>query len=85
MSDVVKFYLTPALAFMLVSSPKTYETTRSVLGSWVATQDGVPKTAGLILHAIVFILVVSLLMRLFRRVSFSRHGAGGHGTEMAAR
>ena len=69
MSDVVKFYLTPALAFFLVANPKPYELTRSVLGSWVATQDGVAKTGGLILHAFVFILLASLLMRLLGGVS----------------
>lgn len=66
----VKYQLTPALAFILVSAPQTYELTRSVLGSWVATQDGLPKLGGLVLHAIVFVFVVSLLMTLLRRVSF---------------
>ena len=66
----VKFTLTPALAYILVAHPKTYELTRSVLGSWVATQDGVAKTGGLVLHAIVFVLLVSLLMRLLRNVSY---------------
>ena len=74
MSDFVKFYLTPILAFVLVANPKTYEMTRSVLGSWVASQDGLAKTGGLILHAIVFILLVSLLMRLLGGVSYARHG-----------
>jgi hypothetical protein len=75
----VKYQLTPALAFMAVSSPQAYELTRKVLGSWVATQDGVPKLAGLILHAIVFILLASLLMRT---VSNMRHVNRGHGTSM---
>jgi hypothetical protein len=69
MSDVVKFYLSPALAYILVAHPKTYELTRGIAGSWVATQDGLAKTGGLVLHAIVFILLVSLLMRLFGGVS----------------
>ena len=74
MSDFVKFYLTPTLAFVLVANPKTYELTRSVLGNWVASQDGLAKTGGLILHAIVFILLVSLLMRVFGSVSYARYG-----------
>jgi hypothetical protein len=74
MSGFVKFQLTPALAFMLVSSPQMYELTRSVLGSWVATQDGLPKMGGLVLHAIVFILLVSLLMTLFKSVSYKKLG-----------
>lgn len=72
MSGLIKFQLLPALAFALVSAPQTYELTRSLLGSWVATQDGLPKMGGLILHAIVFVLVVSILMTLFRRVSYEK-------------
>ena len=68
----VKFYITPAIAYFLVANPKTYELTRSVLGSWVSTQDGVAKTGGLILHAVVFILLTILLMRLFRNVSYDK-------------
>jgi hypothetical protein len=69
MSDFVKYSLTPALAYILVAHPMTYELTRSVLGSWVASQDGLAKMGGLVLHAIVFVLLVSLLMRLFGGVS----------------
>lgn len=72
MSGLVKFQLLPALAFILVSRPETYELTRGFLGSWVATQDGLPKMGGLVLHAIVFLVLVNLLMTLFRRVSFEK-------------
>lgn len=72
MSDFVKFTLTPALAFMLISSPQMYELTRGILGSWVATQDGLPKMGGLVLHAVVFILVVTLLMKLFSAKSYAQ-------------
>ena len=72
MTDFVKFSLTPALAYILVAHPKTYELTRRVAGSWVATQDGLPKMGGLVLHAIVFLVLVNLLMTLFRRVSFEK-------------
>lgn len=74
MSDFIKFQLTPGLAFMLVSSPQMYELTRGVFGGWVATQDGLPKMGGLVLHAIVFILLVSLLMTLFQKVSYKKNG-----------
>jgi len=43
----------------------TYQATSKVFGSWVATQDGLAKTGGLILHAIVFILLAALAMRYF--------------------
>ena len=78
MPGIVKFYLTPALAFFLVANPKTYEMTRGVFGSWVATQDGCAKTGGLILHAAVFILLASLLMRLFGNVSYAKHHNAEH-------
>jgi hypothetical protein len=50
---------------MLVASPAAYKTVRSVAGNWVATPEGTAKLGGLVLHAIVFILLVGLLMRLF--------------------
>ena len=61
----LQFYILPALAFMIVASPSTYQVVRSVAGNWVATPDGTAKLGGLFLHAIVFILLVTLLMRLF--------------------
>lgn len=64
--------LLKALAFIAVSHPATYRTTRSVIGSWVATQEGLPKMGGLVLHAIVFLLVLNLLYMLMRRASYSR-------------
>ena len=57
--------LLPLVAFMLVSHPETYKLVRSVAGAWVATPEGLPKLGGLVLHAVVFVLLVSFLMRLF--------------------
>jgi high-affinity K+ transport system ATPase subunit B len=65
MSDVAKFYIVPAVLYAVVASPATYQTTRNVLGSWVATSEGTAKLGGLILHALVFILLASLAMRYF--------------------
>ena len=65
MSDAAKFYIVPAVLYALVASPMTYQKTRDVFGSWVATQDGLAKTGGLILHALVFILLATLAMRYF--------------------
>lgn len=64
--------LLKALAFIAVSHPATYQVTRGLLGSWVATQEGLPKMGGLVLHAIVFLLVLNLLYMLMRRASYSR-------------
>lgn len=52
------------LAFLLVANPATYRTTRSVLGNWVASQDGLAKLGGLVLHALVLLAVLMLLKRL---------------------
>lgn len=65
MSNAVKFYIVPAVLYAVVASPATYQTTRNVLGSWVATSEGTAKLGGLILHALVFILLASLAMRYF--------------------
>jgi hypothetical protein len=65
MSDAAKFYIVPAVLYALVASPATYQATRKVFGSWVATYEGTAKIGGLILHAIVFILLATLAMRYF--------------------
>ena len=65
MSDVAKFYIVPAVLYALVANPATYQATRKVFGSWVATYEGTAKFGGLILHAIVFILLATLAMRYF--------------------
>jgi hypothetical protein len=64
--------LAKLLAFIAVSHPATYRTTRDILGSWVATQEGLPKTAGLLLHAVVFLLVLRLIYMLLARISYSK-------------
>jgi hypothetical protein len=76
MSDAVKFYIVPAVLYAFVANPATYQATRKVLGSWVATSEGTAKFGGLILHAIVFILLATLAMRYFpgRRSGFSHQG-----------
>ena len=78
MSDAAKFYIVPAVLYALVASPMTYQKTRDVFGSWVATSEGTAKLGGLILHAIVFILLASLAMRYFpsRRSGFGHFTAG---------
>ena len=76
MSDAVKFYIVPAVLYAAVANPATYQATRKVLGSWVATQEGTAKLGGLILHAIVFILLATLAMRYFpgKRSGYSHAG-----------
>lgn len=64
--------LIKALAFMAVSHPATYQLTRSILGSWVATPEGLPKLGGLVLHAIVFVLLLRLVWMLLARKSYAK-------------
>lgn len=61
----LQFTLLPAITYMIVASPETYKLVRSVAGNWVATPEGTAKLGGLVLHAIVFVLLATLLMRLF--------------------
>lgn len=60
-------------SFVAVSHPSTYKTTSDLLGSWVASSDGLPKIGGLLLHSIVYILLVGLLYTLLmpRRSGFT--------------
>jgi len=60
-------------SFVAVSHPATYKATSKLLGSWIASSDGLPKMGGLVLHAVVFIFLVGLLMHLFsgRKSGFS--------------
>jgi len=54
----------PFAVFFAVANPATFKLTRSVLGNWVAAADGLPTTAGLLLHALVFVIVAHFLWRL---------------------
>lgn len=74
--------LLKALTFIAVSHPATYRTTRGLIGSWVATQEGLPKTGGLFLHAAVFLLVLCLLQMLTRRMSYSSYSYMSHDKMM---
>jgi hypothetical protein len=57
--------------FALLASPAAFRTVRSVLGSWVASTEGLPTVAGVLLHALVFVLVMKFLQyRPGRRANF---------------
>ena len=57
------FQVIPFLAYIAVAHPATYKATRGVLGSWVASADGLATLKGVALHAVVFVLLATLLMR----------------------
>jgi hypothetical protein len=75
--------LVPFAVFFVVANPSTFKLTRSIAGSWVAAADGLPTTAGLLLHALVFVIVAHFLWRLI--YGKKKSGFGGavslaHGT-----
>lgn len=57
-------YLIPFALYAAVASPSAYKLTRKIAGSWIASADGLATTAGLLFHALVFVIVVGYLMRI---------------------
>lgn len=68
--------LVPFAVFFVVANPATFKLTRSVAGHWVAAADGLPTTAGLLLHALVFVLVAHFLWRMI----YGKKSSGFGGT-----
>jgi hypothetical protein len=58
------FTVIPFVAYLVVANPATYKAVRAVAGSWVASSEGLPTLAGLALHAVVLVLLVTAIMRL---------------------
>ena len=86
-------YLIPFVAYVAIASPAAYKAVRGVLGCWVASDDGLPTTAGLLLHALVFVIVAHFLWRLIygkKKSSYSgvmsmaTTGLDGDGQYMAS-
>ena len=61
---VSPFTTIPFVAYLVVANPATYKAVRAVTGSWVASSEGLPTLAGLALHAVVLVLLVTAVMRL---------------------
>lgn len=61
-----KYTLITTIIFLIIANPYTYILVNSLLGKLVkiATPVGCPTTAGLILHAIVFTLLLRGVMEL---------------------
>jgi hypothetical protein len=72
--------LVPFAVFFIVANPATFKAVRSVAGNWVASADGLPTTAGLLLHALVFVIVAHFLWRLIFGNKMS--GFGGVQSKM---
>lgn len=52
-----------ALLFMVLASPMAFQAVRAVFGGFIATQEGLPKVAGLFVHAVVFMVLSTLIWR----------------------
>jgi hypothetical protein len=75
--------LVPFAVFFVVANPATFKLTRSLAGSWVAATDGLPTTAGLLLHALVFVIVAHFVWRLVwgkKKSGFGGVVSLSHGT-----
>ena len=57
------------VVFFLVANPATFKIMRKLLGSWVASAEGVATPAGLMLHAVVFVGLAIFLPRVLMRAS----------------
>jgi len=51
------------LLFFIIANPALFKITRC-LGGWVASAEGLPKTGGLLLHAVVFAVAARVVMRM---------------------
>jgi hypothetical protein len=60
------------LTFAVIASPFAFKTTRRVFGDWVAGPEGLATIPGLLLHALVYMIIVSFL--LARRSNFKSRG-----------
>jgi hypothetical protein len=56
--------IVPFAVFFAVAHPETFKLTRRLAGSWISSAEGLPTTAGLLLHALVFVLLVGFVMRM---------------------
>jgi hypothetical protein len=52
-----------AILFMLLASSMAFQAVRSVLGGWIATAEGLPKVGGLTVHALVFMVLSTMVWR----------------------
>lgn len=58
----LKHHVLPLVAFMIFASPAAFRASRGIGGNWISSAEGLASIPGLLLHAFVFIAVVSFLM-----------------------
>jgi hypothetical protein len=56
--------IVPFVVFFIVANPEAFKLTRSIAGDWVASSYGVPTTAGLLLHALVYVLLAHFVWKM---------------------
>ena len=54
----------PFFTFVALASPQAFKATSGVFGPWVANSEGLPSIAGLCLHALVFLFLSWILVRV---------------------
>ena len=69
-----RFLLALAL-FFVIANPAMFKLTRKVFGGMVASTDGLPTQAGVLLHALVFVLAGRFVGRFSRYADESANGA----------
>ena len=62
---MLRFLLAVAL-FFIIANPALFKLTRQVFGSVIASPEGLPTQAGVLLHALVFVLAGRLVGRFSR-------------------
>lgn len=80
------------ILFALLANPMAFKSVRSILGTWVASAEGLPTFPGVLLHALLFVMILGLLMyRPGRRANFvteydpSVSRATDYGSHLAAK
>ena len=79
LSNDKKMYIsiqTALIAFVLFN-PMMFQAVRGILGGWVASVDGLPKTMGLLLHTALFGFILYVLMRPTKQIKNQRQSVPG--------
>lgn len=75
--------LVPFTVFFIVANPATFKFVRGLAGNWVASAEGLPTTAGLLLHALVFVVLAHFVWKLVygsKKSGFGGTASLSHGT-----
>jgi len=56
--------LVSIVVFFAIANPETIKLVRGVVGKWLASAEGLPTTAGLLLFALIHVLVADFVLKL---------------------